>query len=96
MLTRPDLGTLTLYFDGVPIGAREGDTIAVALLAAGFRSTRVTALSGAPRGPFCLMGACFDCLAEVDGRQGVQTCMTPVRDGMRITRQQGARDLPGS
>jgi hypothetical protein len=40
-----------------------------------------------------MMGACFDCLAVVDGRPSVQTCMTPVRDGMRIERQDGARGL---
>ena len=42
------------------------------------------------------MGACFDCLAVVDGVAGVQTCLTPVRDGMRIERQDGARALAAS
>jgi NADH dehydrogenase/NADH:ubiquinone oxidoreductase subunit G len=43
-----------------------------------------------------MMGACFECLAVVDGVSGVQTCMTPARDGMRIKRQEGARSLiPG-
>jgi hypothetical protein len=40
-----------------------------------------------------MMGACFDCLAVVDGQPGVQTCLATVRDGMRIERQQGARSL---
>jgi hypothetical protein len=93
MLTRPDNGDLTLFVDDIPIGAREGDLIAVALLAAGFRTTRTTAVSGEQRGPYCMMGACFECLAVVDGVAGVQTCLTPVRDGMRIERQDGARTL---
>ena len=42
-----------------------------------------------------MMGACFECLAVVDGRPNVQTCMTPVRDGMRVRRQDGARTLAG-
>ena len=93
MLTRPPGGNLTIFFDGRPIAARAGDSIAVALLADGMTTTRSTAVSGAPRGPYCMMGACFDCFAEVDGRANVQTCMTPVRDGMRIWRQDGAKGL---
>jgi NADH dehydrogenase/NADH:ubiquinone oxidoreductase subunit G len=41
-----------------------------------------------------MMGACFECLAVVDGRPNVQTCMMAVRDGMRIERQNGARTIP--
>jgi len=93
MFTRPDPGALTIYLDGRALPARDGDSIAAALLANGVATTRGTALSGAPRGPYCMMGACFDCLAVVDGRAGVQTCLTPVRDGMRITHQDGAREL---
>jgi predicted molibdopterin-dependent oxidoreductase YjgC len=93
VLTRTGTGTLTLWFGDQRITAREGDNVASALLAAGIISTRRTAISGAPRGPFCMMGACFECLAEVDGRQNVQTCMTPVHDGIRVMPQRGARDL---
>ncbi len=93
MLTRSGGANLTIWFDGVAIPARTGDSVAVALLAAGVTTTRTTPVSGAPRGPFCMMGACFDCLAEVDGRANVQTCMTAVRDGMRIQRQDGARTI---
>ncbi len=94
MFTRPDLGNLTIYLDGRALRARDGDSIAAALLANGIAITRTTALSGAPRGPYCMMGACFNCLAVVDGRAGMQTCLTAVRDGMRITMQDGARELP--
>ena len=90
---RPDPGSLTLIVDGRPIPAHPGDSVAAALLAAGIVTTRTTAASGAARGPYCMMGACFDCLAVVDGRSGVQTCTTPVRDGMRVERQTGARGL---
>jgi predicted molibdopterin-dependent oxidoreductase YjgC len=93
MLTRPGSGDLTIWFEGTAIPARTGDSVAVALLAAGVTTTRTTPVSGAPRGPFCMMGACFDCLAEVDGRANVQTCMTPVRDGMHVRRQNGARTI---
>jgi predicted molibdopterin-dependent oxidoreductase YjgC len=93
MLLRTGASDLTIWFDSQPIPARAGDSVAVALLAAGIATTRTTPVSGAPRGPFCMMGACFDCLAVVDGRGNVQTCMTPVRDGMRVQTQHGARAI---
>ncbi|MDR3530433.1 MAG: (2Fe-2S)-binding protein [Rhodopila sp.] len=93
MLTRPADGDLTIWFGEQAVSARAGDSVAVALLAAGITTTRTTPVSGTARGPYCMMGACFDCLAEVDGRANVQTCMTPVRDGMRVERQNGARTI---
>ena len=93
MLTRPDPGSVTILFEGGPIRAREGESVAAALLAAGILDFRTTPVSRAPRGPFCMMGACFDCLAVVDGVGGVQTCLVPVREGMRVERQHGARDV---
>jgi predicted molibdopterin-dependent oxidoreductase YjgC len=41
-----------------------------------------------------MMGACFECLVEIDGVPSRQSCMVTVRDGMRIRSQEGARDLP--
>lgn len=93
MLTRPDADGLTFTYDGRVVRARAGDSIAAALLAAGIHVTRGTPVSGAPRGPYCMMGACFECLAVVDGAPSVQTCMTEVKDGMRVERQDGARGL---
>jgi predicted molibdopterin-dependent oxidoreductase YjgC len=93
MLARPDSGSLTFTFDGRTVPARPGDSIAAALLAAGIKVTRATPVGGVPRGPYCMMGACFECLAVVDGRASVQTCMTEVKDGMRVDPQNGARGL---
>jgi predicted molibdopterin-dependent oxidoreductase YjgC len=93
MFTRTRPGALTILFDGVTVPAQAGESAASALIAAGILVTRHTPVSTAPRGPFCMMGACFDCLAVVDGRGGVQLCLTPVRDGMRIETQRGARAL---
>jgi predicted molibdopterin-dependent oxidoreductase YjgC len=93
MFIRHDGGSLTFTYDGTAVRARAGDSIAAALLAAGLQITRSTPVTGALRGPYCMMGACFECLAVVDGRPSVQTCMTEVRDGMRVERQNGARGL---
>jgi len=60
-----------------------------ALLAAGRRSTRVTARAGEPRGYFCGMGVCHDCLVTADGLPNVRACMTPVKEGLRVEIQRG-------
>ena len=85
--------TVTIVFEGKPVAARDGDSVAAALLAAGFSVTRTTPVSGAPRGPFCMMGACFDCLMEIDGQPNRQGCLVQVRDGMAVRRMQGARHI---
>jgi D-hydroxyproline dehydrogenase subunit gamma len=82
---------VTILLDGEPLRARDGVPLAVALLEAGAADVRRTPVSAEPRGPYCLMGACFECLVEVDGRPNVQACATAVREGMRVRRQIGAR-----
>ena len=82
---------VTLSFEGRAIQAAEGDSLALALMQAGVQHFRDTPVSGAPRAPMCLMGVCFDCLVQVDGRSNVQACMVPVREGMQVQRQRGAR-----
>ena len=93
MFSRPTEGeSLTIHFEGTPIAARPGDSVAAALVAAGQMVFRDTPVSGARRGPYCMMGACFECLVEIDGEPARQACMTQVRDGMRVARQHGAAD----
>jgi predicted molibdopterin-dependent oxidoreductase YjgC len=82
-----------IVFEGENILAFEGDTVAAALLAGNHLSFRTTPVGGRPRGPFCMMGACFECLVEIDGVANRQACMIPVCDGMHIKRQSGAGDL---
>ena len=85
--------TVGFAFDGSAITARKGDSVAAALFAAGIFSTRTTAVSGAARGPYCMMGICFDCLVEIDGVPNRQACMTLVTEGMRV-RSQSGREAP--
>jgi D-hydroxyproline dehydrogenase subunit alpha len=70
-------------FDGRPVQALPGDTVAAALYRAGIRAWR-RARNGERRGLLCGMGICFDCLVTVDGQPGARACLTPVVDGMRI------------
>ena len=76
---------IQLRVDGQLIPAYEGETVAAALLAAGRRILRQTVPGGDPRGIFCGIGMCFDCLVTVDSTQIVRACVTPVREGMQIT-----------
>ncbi|TAM85070.1 MAG: (2Fe-2S)-binding protein [Candidimonas sp.] len=84
---------VSVTIDGVDQSCGVRDTVAVALLLADRVACRTTVVSGAPRGPFCLMGACYDCLVTIDGRQNQQACAVVVRDGMRIESQRGPREL---
>jgi len=83
--------SVSLSIDGKPIAARAGDTVAAALLAAGFRHCRTSAVSGALRAPYCMMGVCFDCLVNIDGVGNRQSCLVPVAEGMRVELQRGKR-----
>lgn len=76
-------------FDGKELTALPGQTVAAALLANGIRSWRTTRIAGRPRGLFCGIGVCFDCLVTVDGRPNVRACVEPVRAGALIGQQEG-------
>ena len=92
--TMPQNGKIVhLHFDGEAVTAFNGDNLAAALLRAGKVKFR-TAAEDDPRGPYCMMGVCFECLVEIDGRPNQQACQSMIRDGMQIRRQQ-APDLDG-
>ncbi len=88
-----DAAQVTVELDGVPLSVPGGCSIAAALLAAGITRFRSTPVSGSPRAPYCMMGVCFDCLLEVDGGPNRQACLIEVREGMKLRRQEGAREL---
>ena len=70
-----------------------GASAAAAVLLAGLSSIRETPVGGSGRAPYCMMGICFDCLAEIDGVPNRQSCMVTARPGMQIRRQRGARPI---
>ena len=79
---------VTVTFEGISHEVPEGISVAAALLGhihAEYTSTNPA--TGEHRSPHCLMGVCFDCLVEIDGRPNQQACLTPVRQGMVIKRQ---------
>lgn len=58
-------------------------SLAAALLNAHITAFR-TSITGAPRGPLCGMGICFECRVTVDGVAHRRACLEPVRPGMEV------------
>ncbi|NRP70911.1 Hydrogen cyanide synthase subunit HcnA [Ensifer psoraleae] len=81
------LSSMSLNFEGCVIAAREGETVATALLAAKAGYTGTSQVSGRRRSPYCLTGICFECLVEVNGHANQRACMVRVRKNMTIRRQ---------
>jgi hypothetical protein len=77
------MSPLTFHFDGRACSANDGDSIAAALAATG-ETTFGRRRSEVPRGTFCGMGVCYDCLVTVNGQRGQRACMTTVSDGMSV------------
>lgn len=81
--------TETFDFDGRAVPFQEGQSIAAALIANGVRSWRTTRRAARPRGVFCGIGVCFDCLVTVDERPNRRACVVPAAAGMRVASQDG-------
>jgi predicted molibdopterin-dependent oxidoreductase YjgC len=77
---------IELWVDGVSIEAYEGEMLAAALMAAGIWRLRDSPRTGRPRGAFCMMGVCQECLVRVNGRL-VQSCRTKVTPRMNVSTQ---------
>ncbi len=75
---------VNIIVDGESIEAEESALLGHVLHDVKDKQLRLTRKTGSPRGLFCGMGVCFDCLVRVDGRVGVRACLEPVRAGMRI------------
>ncbi|MFD8547229.1 (2Fe-2S)-binding protein [Streptomyces sp. NPDC059649] len=78
-----------ITFDGRPITALPGQSLAAALWAAGILTWRTTRVGGRPRGAFCGIGHCFDCLATINGEPNRRACLVPARPGDAVTTQEG-------
>ena len=79
-----------IIHNGRPLPARQGQSVAEALLHNGVDTFRITR-GGQPRGPFCNMGVCFECRMVIDGRPNTRACMTPAVPGCRADTQDDGR-----
>ena len=80
--------SVEIFFEGKALKAKKNEPVMAALVAAGVTVFRHT-VKGSPRRMFCGIGRCTDCIMIVDGVPGVRTCITRVREGMTIERQEG-------
>jgi len=85
----PDLDELVLSFDGEPLRALPGQSIGAALIATGRRSWRRTRIGDRPRGLFCGIGICFDCLVDINGRPNQRACLVQAEPGDIVITQEG-------
>lgn len=77
---------IVITVDGQPVETVEGARVAAILLGLDEQPFRYSPVSGAPRSAYCMMGVCFECLVEIDGRPNRQACLTLARDGMEVRR----------
>jgi predicted molibdopterin-dependent oxidoreductase YjgC len=95
IIRHPILGDLQqgpvvlVYFNGEPLIARQGETVASALVANGVVPFRKTEKMNTWRGIFCAIGRCTDCAMTIDGVPNTRTCVTTVQEGMKIEMQDG-------
>ena len=82
LVDRPRAVSFTV--DGNPVQAFAGESVAAALMAAGIRNLRPSPKAATPRGAFCFMGVCQECVVRIDGRV-VPSCLEPVRDGLDVS-----------
>lgn len=75
--------TISFRFDGEELTASEGETLAAALYAQGRRTLRISRDDGGPRGAFCFMGVCQECVVSIGGRL-TEACRTPVHEGLVV------------
>lgn len=94
ILGEPEKGEkVTFYYNGKEVEGYEGEPIAAALMNAGVWAHRYTRKNKEPRGVFCAIGRCTDCVMVVDGELNVRTCITPLKAGMKVQTQVGLEAL---
>lgn len=82
---------VTFEYDGRILEGCEGEPIAVALRANHIMIHRYTSKRHEPRGVFCAIGRCTDCVMIVNGKPNVRTCVTPLAEGMKVQTQYGIK-----
>ena len=85
----------TFRFDEREISFRPGQSVGAALMDAGIKSWRLTRKNSSPRGLFCGIGICYDCLVSVDGEANQRACLVPARPGMTLSSGSGSGNESG-
>ncbi|MCK5355064.1 MAG: (2Fe-2S)-binding protein [Methyloprofundus sp.] len=88
-LSSNQIEMVKVFLNGRPLQVPKGISVAAVALSQNLSFTRTTPVTGSKRAPFCMMGACYDCLMIINGKANQQACATYVQDGMQIDIQQG-------
>lgn len=87
-MSNPPTKTVRLIVDGTPTDVPAGISVAAAVLGHSHADHFYEhSLDGSKRAPWCLMGVCFECMLEIDGKPNVQSCMVQVAEGMVVNTQ---------
>lgn len=90
----PERRKVIFTYNGKQLEGYEGEPIATALKANGVMAHRYTAKTHEPRGVFCAIGRCTDCVMIVNDMPNVRTCITPLEEGMKVQTQYGVSAEP--
>ncbi|MDC7291204.1 (2Fe-2S)-binding protein [Blautia schinkii] len=94
ILGKPETGRkVSFTYDGKKYYGFEGEPIAAALKASGVMVHRYTQKEHRPRGIFCAIGRCTDCVMVVNGKPNIRTCVTPLEEGMTVETQYGVSSI---
>ncbi len=75
---------IEIKVDGEKVIAYQGETVAAALIASGRRTFRWTTKKNEPRGMYCGIGLCFECMMEINGIPNTRACQTLVTPGCQV------------
>ncbi len=87
---------VAISVDGETLTGLAGQSIAGVMLASGRMSWRTTAVRRRPRGVFCGIGVCFDCLVTVNGVRDVRACQRVAHEGDTVIVQDELLPTPES
>ncbi len=79
--------SVNVLINGIPMRVPEGCSAAAAILLQKNVITRTSTVSDSPRAPYCMMGVCFECFLQIDGKDNQQGCLVIVTEGMSINVQ---------
>lgn len=84
---------VSVLVNGAVVPMSSASSLAAGLLAAGITAVRVSPVGQGARAPYCMMGVCFECMVDVNGRPNQQACLITPQDGMEVTTMQAAPSL---
>lgn len=90
---KSDRNKIYFTFNNESVYGFEGDTIAAALHALGITKLSESASLKRARGFYCAIGNCASCNMIVDGVPNVRTCITLLKEGMKVESQLNKGEL---